>query len=335
MSLETLIYVDDSLPGITRKGAGKGWAYYDAKGKLIKDRAEKARLNAVALPPAYTDAWFCPARNGHILATGYDDAGRKQYRYHPDFRKMRESEKFAGCAIFGNLLPLIRKRVEQDIEAPSRTREKALASVVRLLDLGFVRIGNEAYARQNNSYGATTLRQKHAQVEGDTVHLNYTGKAGKMRDVVVDDAALSDAVRDLQDLPGQDLFQYLDADGKRQPIGSSDVNDYLRETMGEDFTAKSFRTWHASVLAFSMLAEAREMLSIKAVLENVADQLGNTPAVTRSSYIHPAVIDLIGRQREWRRDLQLPRRTTYLSREERGLLKFLATAPSTEELLAT
>ncbi|WP_271438449.1 DNA topoisomerase IB [Pontixanthobacter luteolus] len=334
MSAEKLIYVDDSLPGITRKGAGRGWAYYDSKGGLIRDRAEKTRLNAIALPPAYVDAWFCPAHNGHILATGYDDKGRKQYRYHPDFRARKESEKFDGCIAFGKLLPLARKKVAEDLTSAGMTKQRAIASVVRLLDLGFVRIGNDRYTKQNKSYGATTLRQKHAEIDGSTVHLEYRGKSGQEREIVVEDDEFRQAIEELQDLPGQDLFQFVDDDGQRHPVGSSDVNAYLRDAMGEDFTAKSFRTWHASVMAFEVLACAKEKLTIKTVIETVADKLGNTPAVTRSSYIHPAVIDVIECQEEWRSRLELPRKTKYQSREERGLIAFLEEAPSCEESLA-
>lgn len=330
-----LIYVDDNLPGITRKGAGKGWAYYDPLGALIKDRAEKRRLSAVALPPAYVDAWFCPAENGHILATGYDAKGRKQYRYHPDFRTMKESEKFDGCIAFGNLLPLVRKRVEKDMRSPKMGKDRAVASVVKLLDLGAIRVGNTQYARKNRSFGATTLQRRHAEVTGRTLRLSYIGKGGKRREVTLSDGSLARVVKQMQDLPGQHLFGWLDDDGDTQDVGSLDVNEYLAETMGEPFTAKNFRTWHASVMAFRLLGEAEEVLTIKAVLKKVSSRLGNTPAVTRKSYIHPAVIDLIDRQEEWREELRLPRRTPYLNKWEHGLLDFLKDSPAAMELLGT
>lgn len=329
-----LIYVDDELPGITRRRAGKGWAYYDPHGELIRDPEERKRLNAIALPPAYQDAWFCPAPNGHILATGVDAKGRKQYRYHPDFRSWRECEKFDGCLAFGNLLPLVRKRVEEDLAGRKLTRERAIASVVRLLDLGAMRIGNEGYAKANRSYGATTLRQRHAEVTGRTLRLRYKGKSGKLREVSLTDGALARVVRMMQDLPGQHVFQYVDDEGELHAVGSHDVNEYLCETMGEHFTAKNFRTWHASVLGFQMMAEADERLTLKAMLDVVAEHLGNTPAVTRRSYVHPAVIDLVERQEEWRAELTLPRATQWLAREERGLIELLEAAPRTEELLA-
>lgn len=329
-----LIFVDDSLPGITRKGAGKGWAYYDPEGRLISDRAEKRRLNAIALPPAYRDAWFCPAPNGHILATGIDAKGRKQYRYHPDFRTVREGEKFDRCLAFGKLLPLVRKRVEDDLRGRKLTRERAVASVVRLLDLGAVRVGNESYARRNKSFGATTLRQRHAELTGKTLRLSYRGKSGQQREVTLTDGSLTRMIRNMQDLPGQNLFKYVDEDGDVQAVGSSDVNEYLAETMGERFTAKNFRTWHASVMAFECLADASGYVTIKALLDCVARQLGNTPAVTRKSYIHPAVFDLVEDQEKWRASLTLPRSTKWLSREERGLAALLEQAPSAKELLA-
>ena len=329
-----LIYVDDDLPGITRKGAGKGWAYYDPEGRLITDTAEKHRLNAIALPPAYVDAWFCPAPNGHILATGVDAKGRKQYRYHPEFRAAREGEKFDSCVTFGSLLPLVRKRVEEDLRGHKLTRERAVASVVRLLDLGAVRVGNEGYAKANKSFGATTLRKRHAELTGKTLKLRYRGKAGKLREVTLTDGSLARVVRKMQDLPGQNLFKYIDEDGEQQTVGSSDVNEYLREAMGQDFTAKNFRTWHASVRALRCLYEGEGRIPMKELLDCVAGHLGNTPAVTRKSYIHPAVFELLDEQEQWREEIRLPRATRWLTREERALIELLQKSPSARELLA-
>lgn len=328
-----LIFVDDELPGITRRRSGRGWAYYDPEGQRITDPAERERLNRVALPPAYRDAWFCPAGNGHILATGIDAKGRKQYRYHPDFRIHRESVKFDSCAAFGNLLPLVRMRVEKDLEQRSITRERAVASVVRLLDLGALRVGNEQYAQTNNSFGATTLRMRHAKVKGDNLRLRFKGKHGVERDLRVTDRRLAKVVRGMLDLPGQRLFRYLDEQLEPHDINSGDVNAYLRETTGEDVTAKTFRTWHGSVLAFEAVARATQDITIKALTETVADKLGNTPAVTRRSYIHPAVFSLLDGQEEWRSGLQLPRATRWLSREERGFLQLLEQAPEAHALL--
>ncbi|RDS76135.1 DNA topoisomerase IB [Alteriqipengyuania lutimaris] len=330
-----LIFVDDSLPGITRKGAGKGWAYYDADGGLIRDTAERERLNAIALPPAYEDCWFCPAPNGHILATGYDAKRRKQYRYHPDFRALRDSEKFDRCLAFGNRLPLLRKRVADDLAARDLGLQRALAGTVRLLDLGAIRIGNDTYARDNGSYGATTIKSHHVTVRGKTLRFRFKAKSGKHRDLRLTDTHLARIVRQMQDLDGQDLFSFVDeGDQAVRDITSTHVNAYLRDTMGADFTAKNFRTWHASAMAFGLLAGAKQDLTIKYLTESVAEHLGNTPAITRKSYIHPAVFDLMDRQGEWREGLALPRRTKWLSREERGLISFLEDAPSISGLLA-
>jgi DNA topoisomerase-1 len=326
--MDQLIYVDDVLPGITRRRSGRGWAYYDAKGQRITDPEERMRLNAIALPPAYRDAWYCPAPNGHVLATGIDDRGRKQYRYHPDFRAARESEKFDGCVCFGKLLPLVRKRVEDDLAGNALTRERIVASVVRLLDLGVIRVGNEQYSKANKSYGATTLRQKHAEVTGKTLKLRFRAKSGVLRELSLTDGHLARLVRKMQDLPGQHLFQYVDSDQDYHPVTSGDVNDYLAETMGERFTAKSFRTWHASVLAFDILAHAETQVGVRALTEQVAAHLGNTAAVTRKSYIHPALFELAERQAKWREELKLPRATQWLSREERGLIELFEGRPA-------
>ncbi|WP_305095589.1 DNA topoisomerase IB [Croceibacterium aestuarii] len=328
-----LKHVEDSQPGISRRKAGRGWAYYDAEGERITDRDAIDRLNAVALPPAYTDAWFCPDPRGHIQATGVDDKGRKQYRYHPDYRTYQEAEKFDQCALFGTLLPKVRKRVEADLADRKLSRERAIASVVRLLDEGVVRIGNECYAKSNKSFGATTLRRRHVNVTGKTIKLRFKAKSGKLCELSVTDKRLAHFVRKMDDLPGQHLFQYLDDDENVHHVGSAEVNAYLCETMGEHFTAKNFRTWHASVLAFEALADADDQLTIKALMELVSERLGNTPAVARRSYVHPAVVALVDRQLKWREALQLPRKTKWLGRTERGLLELLENSPSAERLL--
>jgi DNA topoisomerase-1 len=344
LPMEKLVYVDDDLPGITRRRAGKGWAYYDPTGALIRDPAERRRLAAVALPPAYRDAWFCPAPNGHILATGYDEAGRKQYRYHPEFRRHRESAKYDACAAFGKLLPLVRKRVDEDLRQPGVTRERALAAVVRLLDLSAIRIGNEHYARTNESYGATTLRADHAEVGGKRIALHFVGKGGKEHALDVADARLARAVARMQDIGGAEegdeaeddhLFRYEDDGGEVRPVTSGDVNAYLRETMGEEFSAKHFRTFHASSLAFEKLASGPGEVRMKDLLDHVADRLGNTPAIARSSYVHPAVMARIEGQEDWRRGLKLPRQTRWLSRAERGLIAFLEDCGAASDYLAS
>jgi len=334
--MEKLVYVDDALPGITRRRAGKGWAYYDPGGALIRDAREKRRLNAIALPPAYADAWFCPAPNGHILATGYDDAGRKQYRYHPDFRSAQESAKYDACAAFGKRLPLVRKRVEEDLAVRGVPREAALAAVVRLLDLSAIRIGSARYARTNESYGATTLLAEHAEVGRRRLALHFVGKGGKAHDLEVEDADLAGAVRRMEDLreeEGDHLFRYEDDAGDIRPVTAADVNAYLRETMGGDFTAKHFRTFHASSLAFERLATGKRPVTLGEMLDHVAAHLGNTPAIARKSYIHPAVIARIEGQEEWRAGLTLPRQTRWLSRAERGLIAFLEECGSAQGYL--
>ncbi|GGO99074.1 DNA topoisomerase IB [Stakelama pacifica] len=320
-----LRYCDDSGPGITRKKTRHdSWAYWDAKGNRITDRAEIDRLNAIALPPAYRDAWFAPHADCHLQATGYDDKGRKQYRYHTEFREAREAEKYERLIDFGNRLPLLRKQVEADLRRHGLVRERAVAAVVRLLDLGHVRIGNESYAKANKSFGATTLRKRHAKVRGRTLRLKFTAKSGKERVCRITDASLARFVKKCQDLPEQHLFHYLDEDGECHPVTSSDVNAYIHAAMGEDFTAKHFRTWGASVLAFEALAGAEKKLSLKSMLEPVTSALGNTPAIARKSYVHPRLIELCkeGQQR-FRDMLRLPRTTRYLSRIERALIAFL------------
>ena len=329
-----LRYVTDSMPGYTRKKLGKGFGFYDADGKPVKDKELTERFTKLVIPPAYTNVWISPYANGHLQFTGTDAAGRKQYRYHPDYRTHQEAEKFDRTAEFGGRLPKLRKRVEKDLAGDTLSRERAIASVVRLLDLGAVRVGNESYARSNKSFGATTLRMRHVTVSGKTVKLRFKAKSGKLCEVAVTDLRLAHFVRKMDDLPGQNLFQYIGDDDEVHAVGSAEVNDYLCETMGEHFTAKNFRTWHASAIAFGLLAKADGQLSIKALMEEVSDKLGNTPAIARKSYVHPAVVALVERQAKWRKGLKLPRKTRWLSREERGLLELLKSGPGAAKLLA-
>ena len=328
-----LCFVDDALPGITRRRCGRGWAYYDAKGDRITDRDEIDRLNGVGLPPAYKDAWYCPSPHGHIQAIGYDDKGRKQYRYHPDFRAQREAAKYDRCADFGRALPLLRARVAEDMAGRKLGRDAVIAAVVRLMDLGYVRVGSEAYARTNKSFGATTLRTRHVSVSGKTVKMRFKGKSGQLQELSITDGTLTRMVKKCQDLPGQHLFQYLGDDGDPEPVSSTDVNDYIRDAMGADFTAKHFRTWGASVIAFEQICAAgEEGLTLKAMLTPVAKALGNTPAISRKSYVHPALIDLVkGHEGESFAGLQCPRATKYLSSAERGLIDFLDTLAAEDE----
>ena len=320
-----LCYVDDALPGITRKRRGRYWQYFDAKGHRITDRDEIDRLNGIGLPPAYKDAWFCPSPEGHIQAIGYDDKGRKQYRYHVDFRAQQEAAKYDRCADFGRALPLLRARVEEDMAGRKLDRDTVVAAVVRLLDLGHIRVGNESYARENNSFGATTLRSRHANVKGKTLRMRFKGKSGKLQELSLTDHNLTRLVKRCQDLPGQQLFQFVDDEGEPRAVGSSDVNAYIREAMGEEFTAKHFRTWGATAIAFEQICAAGEKgISLKEMLEPVAEALGNTPAISRKSYVHPALIDAV---KENPSDplggLQCPRATKYLTSAERGLVEFL------------
>ena len=319
-----LSYCDDSKPGITRRRMGRAWGYFDAAGKRITDRDEIDRLNGVGLPPAYRDAWYCPKPNGHIQAVGWDDKGRKQYRYHPDFREAQEASKYERTREFGQALPRLRRRVSADLRRRTMSRDRAVAAVVRLLDIGHIRVGNEAYAQANKSFGATTLRKRHARVKGGTVRLRFKAKSGKDCECSLSDRSLARFVRACQDLDDQHLFAWLDAQGDAHPVTSSDVNAYIREATGEDFTAKHFRTWAASVTAFEALAAAEHDLSLKALLEPVTEKLGNTPAIARKSYVHPRLIALIKRgQASFRRRLKRPRATRWLSADERALITFL------------
>jgi DNA topoisomerase-1 len=333
MTSASILYVDDQQPGITRKKVRHGWGYWDEAGKRITDRDEIDRLNAIGMPPAYNNVWFCPDPRGHIQATGYDDRGRKQYRYHIGFREAQEAAKYDRCSSFGDHLPKLRAKVEADLKLRGLCKEKAVAAVVRLLDLGSIRVGNEQYAESNKSFGATTLRKRHAKVKGQTLRLQFRAKSGKLRILTITDGSLSRFVKKCQDLPGQHLFRWCDAAGECHPVTSTDVNCYIREAMDEDFTAKHFRTWGASVIAFEALAHADAYLGLKAMLEPVTEALGNTPTIARKSYVHPALVAMAkdrDAQQSFRERLHLPRATRYLSRAERGLIAFLESdAPAT------
>ncbi len=320
-----LRFSDIAAPGITRRTIRGHWAYFDPDGERVTDPDEIARLNSIALPPAYAEAWFAADQRAHILATGIDARGRKQYRYHPDFREEREGEKFGRCAEFGHCLPALRKRVEQDLAKRSLTAERAVASVVKLLDCGHIRVGNESYARSNGSFGATTLRTRHVTVEQGRLKVRFRAKSGKLCTFSLRDRGLIRFVKQVQDLPGQHLFQWLDDEGNAHPIGSTEVNDYIRKTTNAEFTAKDFRTWAASVLAFEFLVE-NDNCSLSAMLSRVAQELGNTPAIARKSYVHPAIIDLVKSGEPEKAIGQLPRRTKWLTRCERGLIAYLQEA---------
>ena len=300
-----LIYVSDTEPGIRRRRAGKGFRYFAPNRKPIHHASTLARIRSLAIPPAYTDVWICATARGHLQATGRDARGRKQYRYHPEWRETRDNGKFSRMIEFGSELPTLRKRVKVDLALPGLPRDKVLALIVKLLDDTLIRVGNEEYARTNNSYGVTTLRDRHAKFFRDgRALLCFRGKGGRQHEVALDDRDLARVIRRCQQLPGQQLFQYLDEDGKRQPIDSGMVNEYLRCAMKcdspdqEGFTAKDFRTWGATVRAIAYLATQRCEGAVKerafkrcvaATAKDVAHALGNTPAVCRKSYINPIV----------------------------------------------
>jgi DNA topoisomerase-1 len=327
-----LCYVDDSMPGITRKKQGRYWAYFGPDGKRISDREEIDRLNAVGMPPAYERCWFCPRPNGHIQAVGYDARGRKQYRYHPDFRASRDAAKYERLAAFGRALPKLRRKVEEDLTGKPTVRDTVLAAIVRLIDETRMRVGNEEYAKENKSFGATTLRNRHAKVGRSSLKISYAGKHGIKRSVTLTDRNLIRIARRTQELPGQNLFEYVNEAGEACPATSSDVNAYIKEAIGEDFTAKDFRTWGASTIAFEeMVRRAAKYgkVKLKSVIEPVAEALGNTVAISRKSYVHPALIEAakdagaIGERK-------LPRSSRYLSSAERGLIEFLDALPCEE-----
>jgi DNA topoisomerase-1 len=291
-----LVYVTDEGPGIARRRSGKGFSYHTPSGQCLRDRAELDRIRRLAIPPAYTRVWICPRPDGHLQATGRDARGRKQYRYHADWRIARDTDKFTRMAAFGEALPRIRARVRRDLEAKGGgvPRDTLLATLVRLLDTTLVRVGNDVYARENGSYGLTTLKTRHAQVNGAVLKLRFKGKSGVVHEVALEDPRVARIVRRCQSMPGQELFQYTGEDGAPCDVSSQDVNDYLRDCTGEGFTAKDFRTWHASALALGLLAagagEPATKQGIVEVLTEVARRLGNTVAVCRKSYVHPDVV---------------------------------------------
>ena len=293
-----LNYVDDAGPGWGRKRVGKGFRFQDLAGRPIREAAALARIQSLVIPPAWTGVWICPDPDGHLQATGRDERGRKQYRYHPRWRSVRDETKYNRMIAFGRALGPLRKRVDRDLARPGLPRAKVLAAVVRLLETTLIRVGNAEYAKANKSFGLTTMRDRHATIEGGAVRFEFRGKSGVRHAIGLEDRRLAGIVKRCRDLPGQELFQYIDEAGGRHPVGSTDVNDYLREAMGEEFTAKDFRTWAGTVLAslalrefqvFDSQAQARKNL-VRAI-ESVAERLGNTPTICRKCYVHPALID--------------------------------------------
>ena len=304
-----LRYVTDDKPGFTRKPNGKGgWVFYDPKGQRITDKAVIARINALGIPPAYRDVWICPFETGHLQATGRDAKGRKQYRYHSRWREVRDAAKYDRMLAFGAMLPVIRRRIEADLSKRGLPREKVLATIVYLLEKTCIRIGNDEYAHSNKSYGLTTLLNEHLHISGSTLRFRFRGKSGKEHDIALHDRAVARTLRKLQELPGHELFEYADEEGVVHRVHSEDINEYLREITGEDFTAKDFRTWAGTLFCAACLAESEAAAGeaaagkpptsrtagkrlVTAAIKRVAQRLGNTPAVCRKCYIHPAVIE--------------------------------------------
>jgi len=325
-----LVYVTDDEPGIRRERQGAQFVYLNARRRPIRDERILQRIRRLAIPPAYTDVWICKRANGHLQAVGRDARGRKQYRYHPDWRHARDLAKYDRMLAFSDHLPTLRRRVASDLRLPGLPRAKVLATVVRLLEASLIRVGNKEYARSNGSFGLTTLKNKHVRVRGERVQFRFRGKSGKEHDVHVEDARLARIVRRCQDLSGQALFQYVDDDGTVQDIGSDDVNSYIRGTAGTEFTAKDFRTWAGTVLAARVLSATDPPKSaghgkamIARAMEQVSQRLGNTPKICQKSYVHPAVLEAYLDQ-----ELRLPpsaraRGRTRLSAQERAVQRLL------------
>jgi DNA topoisomerase-1 len=338
-----LRYVTDEEPGLSRRRAGRGWVYETADGRRITEERRLAWFKRLAIPPAWTDVWICPDRRGHVQATGRDARGRKVYRYHPRWREARDEEKYTRMLAFARALPRIRERVERDLQRNGLPREKVLAAVVALLERTRIRVGNEEYARENRSFGLTTLRSRHARVRRGRMTFAFRGKSGREHEVEVADARLARIVARCQELPGQQLFAYVGDDGERRDVASDDVNDYLREISGEDFTAKDFRTWAGTVLAAMALqefqafdTETEAKRNVVRAIETVAEKLGNTPAVSRASYVHPHVInaylegDLLRETRE-EVDRQLSEELAHLTPEEAAVFGLLRQRLANEE----
>jgi DNA topoisomerase I len=338
-----LRYVSDDMPAIRRERSGHGFRYRYPTGDIVQESDVLNRIKSLAIPPAWTEVWICPDPAGHLQATGRDDRKRKQHRYHPRWREIRDETKYGRMIAFGKALPKIRKRVLRDLCLRGLSRNKVLAAVVRLLEVSLIRVGNDEYARDNESFGLTTMRDRHVDVNGSTIEFNFRGKSGKWHKVGIRDRGLAKVVKSCQDLPGQELFQYLDEEGKRQDVRSTDVNDYLREVSGQDFTAKDFRTWAGTVLGAMALREfeqfdskAQAKNNIVQAIENVAMRLGNTPAVCRKCYVHPDIIDsyldgTLVRTLKRRAEEQLATSLKSLTPEEGAILGLLQQRLAREE----
>jgi DNA topoisomerase I len=324
-----LRYVSDDRPGYTRKAKGNDFEYFDVEGKAIRDEQRLLRIRRLAVPPAWTDVWICPSSNGHIQATGRDARRRKQYLYHERWREVRDETKYDRILSFAQNLPKIRKRVRHDVALPGLSREKIVATVVQLLERTFIRVGNPEYARENKSFGLTTMQDRHVNVKGAKLRFRFRGKSGRLHDVDLTDRRIAKTISKLQDLPGQDLFQCVDDDGEVRDITSQDVNGYLREITGEDFTAKDFRTWAGTVFAGIALnavggfaTKKQAKANIRDAIGAVAEVLGNTAAICRKCYIHPAVLDAYLKARSIP-GLNDEKQDVDLRADERAVLKFL------------
>jgi DNA topoisomerase-1 len=332
----SLHYVTDQRPGYRRKGSAKRFRYVDPDGAPVNDQATLERIRALAIPPAWSQVWISRDPNGHLQATGRDARGRKQYRYHPRWRVVRDETKYGRMRQFGASLPKLRAAVAADLARPGLPREKVLATIVRLLETTFIRVGNDEYAKANGSFGLTTLRNRHVKVRGASIRFRFIGKSGQAHEIELNDRRLADLVRRCRDLPGQDLFQYQDEEGKPQPVSSADVNEYLRSVSGEEFTAKDFRTWAGTLIAAGNLPVARPFegktkgrRAMVAAAKLVAEDLRNTAAVCRKCYIHPAILDAYHDEtlfERWKLAAATRRSPRGLRRSEAALLRFLAAA---------
>ncbi|MEA2644479.1 MAG: topoisomerase [Chloroflexota bacterium] len=326
-----LIYTSDSEAGIRRVRKGRSFTYVDAEGKIVRDPAVLERITSLAVPPAWKDVWICARPRGHLQATGRDSRGRKQFRYHPRWRETRDADKYARLLGFAHALPRIRARVARDLRLPGLPREKVIATIVKLLETTFARVGNEEYARENGSFGLTTLRNRHVKVRGATVRFLFRGKSGREHELGVTDRRVASVIKRCEELPGQMLFQYVDENGERGLVTSDDVNGYLRETTGEDFTAKDFRTWAGTLLAACALrdvarfeSESEAKRNVLAAIDSVARKLGHTRAVCRRAYVHPAVIDTyLEGSLEKALDIEHATRRGRLRADEMALVAFL------------
>jgi DNA topoisomerase-1 len=338
-----LRYVTDEQPGIVRKRSGRGFCYLDPEGKPVTDKDTLKRIRSLVIPPAWTNVWICASKNGHLQAVGRDARGRKQYRYHPLYRAVRDATKYSRMAAFAAAIPAIRERVHHDLELPGMPREKILATVVRLLERTAIRVGNEEYAKCNNSYGLTTMQDKHVDISGYKLRFHFRGKSGLVHDIELTDRKLARILRDCQEIPGHELFHYIDESGEICKINSEDVNAYLREITGEDFTAKDFRTWVGSAVTVLELeqvgpanSETEAKKNIVTAVKNAAAKLGNKPSTCRNYYVHPAVLESYMDGRLFEEMKKVPESSTAyaLRREESCLLELVAAHAASSVLKA-